>query len=126
MATGDKYDPLIIPCKPTTSQVLILQSCALLSQLDRGKHKLPVLLDKKVTENRREGECSRHDVFKETINRVLKMLVAQGKGKGCGGKGVDFLETAKKKGMTFPRPRWRSAQTWKVPYDTESLEANPR
>nr|GFA76229.1 aquaporin-like protein [Tanacetum cinerariifolium] len=98
MATGDKYDPLVIPCKPTTSQVLILQSFALLSQLDRGKHKLPVLLDKKVTENsRREGECSRHDVFKETINRVLRMLVAQGKGKG-----VDFLESGKEKGHDFP------------------------
>nr|GEV29813.1 RNA-directed DNA polymerase, eukaryota [Tanacetum cinerariifolium] len=76
------------------------------------KHKFPLSMDKKVTKNsRREGECSRHDVFKETINHVLKMLVAQGKQKGRGGKGVDFLETTKKKGMTIPRPRWRSAQT---------------
>ncbi|PWA75398.1 Aquaporin-like protein [Artemisia annua] len=84
--------------------------------LDRGKRKLPVSMDKKVTENgERGGECSsKHDVFKETINRVLKMLVAEGRGKGCDdGKGVDFLETAKRKGVTFPRPRWRSAQTWK-------------
>ncbi|GJV95237.1 hypothetical protein Tco_1546814 [Tanacetum coccineum] len=83
--------------------------------LDRGKRKLPVsLLDNKVTENNStEGECYKHDVFKVTINRVLKMLVAEGTGKGDDGKGVDFFETAKKKGMTFPRPRWRSAETWK-------------
>ena len=53
-------------------------------------------------------------MFKETINRVLKMLVEERKGKGRDdGKGVDFLEMAKKKGITFPRPRWRSTETWK-------------
>ena len=52
-----------------------------------------------------------------SIDHVLKMLVAERKGKGrregYNGKGVDLLETSKKKGMTFPRPRWRSTQTWK-------------
>nr|GEU87933.1 RNA-directed DNA polymerase, eukaryota, reverse transcriptase zinc-binding domain protein [Tanacetum cinerariifolium] len=87
----------------------ILDGPLMLSEII-NKRKFPVSMDKKVTKNsRREGECSRHDVFKENINHVLKMLVAQGQQKGRGGKGVDFLETSKKKGMTIPRPRWRSA-----------------
>nr|GEV42924.1 retrovirus-related Pol polyprotein from transposon TNT 1-94 [Tanacetum cinerariifolium] len=62
--------------------------------IDRGKRKLRVsLFDKKVT---KEGKGD--------------------DGKGDDGKGVDFLKTAKKMGMTFPRPRWRSNDfgLWRV------------
>nr|GEW95551.1 serrate RNA effector molecule [Tanacetum cinerariifolium] len=49
-------------------------------------------------------------------NRVLKMLVAEGKGKGDDGKGVDFFDTAKKKGilsLVLAGGRLKLGKKWK-------------
>ncbi|KAI3497155.1 hypothetical protein L1887_39560 [Cichorium endivia] len=59
----------------------------------KGKRQLPVTFD---------GTEKKHEGFIDTLNRALKLLKGDVKADGDD----DFLETAKRRGMTFPRPRW--------------------
>ncbi|KAI3501080.1 hypothetical protein L1887_28938 [Cichorium endivia] len=59
----------------------------------KGKRQLPVSF---------HGAEKKHEGFIDTLNRAMKLLKGDVKADGDD----DFLETAKRRGMTFPRPRW--------------------
>ncbi|KAI3820262.1 hypothetical protein L1987_07806 [Smallanthus sonchifolius] len=71
---------------------------------NREKRKLPFLMKTQ----RQNNSYSKHEWFKVSLNRVLKM--ARSKGGGGGGVDddvdIDFLETATMRGLTLPHPRW--------------------
>ncbi|MFS7941303.1 hypothetical protein Hanom_Chr05g00474671 [Helianthus anomalus] len=67
-----------------------------------GKRKLPVLMRKR----KESSKYLKHGVFKDVLNRVLKMVEITGGGGGGGEDDCDFVETAKKRGLSLPRPRW--------------------
>ncbi|GER25731.1 (Dimethylallyl)adenosine tRNAmethylthiotransferase MiaB [Striga asiatica] len=74
------------------------------SGLGRKRH-LPVTLEGKgkCVEGQSSGETMESKKGLLDFLNVLRIVVGD---KDCGGEDVDFLETAKKRGLTFPRPRW--------------------
>lgn len=68
----------------------------------RGRRELPFSLC--AQENTVEGESSvaKKRILKDLLDG-LKLVIGE---VGDGAEGVDFLETAKRRGLTFPRPRW--------------------
>lgn len=46
-----------------------------------------------------------HEAFVDTMSLVMKML-SESKRRNYDDVEIDLIETAKKRGMTFPRPRW--------------------
>ncbi|KAI3711045.1 hypothetical protein L2E82_40849 [Cichorium intybus] len=59
----------------------------------KGKRQLPVSF---------HGAEKKHEGFIDTLSRAMKLQKGDVKADGDD----DFLETAKRQGMTFPRPRW--------------------
>ncbi|GER52542.1 microtubule-associated protein 70-1 [Striga asiatica] len=74
------------------------------SGLGRKRH-LPVTLEGKgkSVEGQSSGETMESKKGLLDFLNVLRVVVGD---KDCGGEDVEFLETAKKRGLTFPRPRW--------------------
>ncbi|KAK9053217.1 hypothetical protein SSX86_029849 [Deinandra increscens subsp. villosa] len=76
---------------------------------DKRKRQLPV----SVKTQKQTIESSKREAFASLVDRVLKM-VGEGKPRGGGDDvEVDFLETAKMRGLTLPRPRWWPAEGFK-------------
>ncbi|KAK9080825.1 hypothetical protein SSX86_000583 [Deinandra increscens subsp. villosa] len=80
-----------------------------------------VFVEMHVREKEQNIKGFKREGFSNVLNRVLKMAgeakSSRGGGGGGGGEGgeveVDFLETAKMRGLTFPRPRWWPAEGFK-------------
>ncbi|KAI3707399.1 hypothetical protein L6452_25880 [Arctium lappa] len=72
---------------------------------NRGKRRLPLSVNGRDQNNGEKGDYCRHEAFRNALDRVLKMLVGEPKD-DCHDEDIDFLKTAKRRGMTFPRPRW--------------------
>lgn len=74
------------------------------STSNRGKRRLPLSVNGRDQNNGEKGDYSKHEAIRNALDRALKMLVGEPKD-DCH-EDIDFLKTAKRRGMTFPRPRW--------------------
>ncbi|KAJ0579093.1 hypothetical protein HanRHA438_Chr05g0246571 [Helianthus annuus] len=74
---------------------------------NREKRRLPVSM--KI--QKQNSICCKRETFTSSLNRVLKMV--QNRGGGDEDDNVDFVETAKMRGLTFPGPRWWPPQGFK-------------
>lgn len=71
-------------------------------KLSKGgvKRQLPVSIQGK----KNDGVKKKHEL--DDVVKILEMFVADDEHGGGGSEDVDFLATAKKQGIVFPRPRW--------------------
>ncbi|KAL8199463.1 hypothetical protein R6Q57_013031 [Mikania cordata] len=80
------------------------------------EHTHQVFVEMLQREQKQNSNCSKNEAFKNIMNHVLKM-VAEAKSRSGGGeddeRDVDFLETAKMRGLILPRPRWWPAEGFK-------------
>ncbi|KAK1406739.1 hypothetical protein QVD17_38347 [Tagetes erecta] len=72
--------------------------------VSREKRKLPFSMKTQ----KKKSNCSKHEAFMNSMNRVLKMVGERKTQKDNDGDemSIDLLESAKMRGLSFPRPRW--------------------
>ncbi|KAK9066145.1 hypothetical protein SSX86_013466 [Deinandra increscens subsp. villosa] len=76
------------------------------------KRKLPFSMTTRQNQNSSSSSGSKHMPFTSTLDRVLKMVGEESKS-SSNSNDADFLETAKMRGLTLPRPRWWPPQGFK-------------
>ncbi|KAK1406738.1 hypothetical protein QVD17_38346 [Tagetes erecta] len=72
-----------------------------------GKRKLPVVMKMQM----QKSKCWKHEGFKDALNRVLKMVCKEDDNDD--GADINFVESAKMRGLIFPCPRWWPVEGFK-------------